>query len=262
MIRLLLGFCFLGSVCFSQAKLTTFRYLSDTLHGHGYIDVGAIFSSVRDNRVPNPKEQRLSAWSLNLEYSKINFNQGGYQYTGRIKMFMDVVFTLNDALTKTGAKAINRSTTTSLTSGILGWHSMRWNLVAEDNFCLGLGINASDYFYGASYENEKGKLFTPEPNGYYLGGGPTLSADYRINHFMKLGLLVDYTFSAIKAVGISYGEKIEGFPLPHFLNSSFNVTTKWGAFFKCDFNTILNVDNAPTKGQRTDFWFGFKFVLR
>lgn len=262
MVRLLIGVCFIGSVSFSQTKLTTFRYLSDTLHGHGYIDVGALFSSVRDNKVPDPEEQRLSAWSLNLEYSKINFDLGGYQYTGRIKMFMDVIFTLNDALTKTGPKAINRSTTTSLTSGILGWHSMRWNLLAEDKFCLGMGINASDYFYGASYENEKGKLFTPEPNGYYLGGGPTMSADYQINSFIKLSLLVDYTFSAIKVVGISYGEKIEGFPLPHFLNSSLNVTTKWGAFLKYDFNTILNTNNAPTQGQRTDLWLGFKFVLR
>lgn len=259
-MRALLIILLFSSIGYSQDKLIEFDYLSDKLTEHRYLDVGAIFSVVTDNKVPNPQEQKLSGWTVNVQFDKINFDKGGYQYTGRIKMFMDVIFLLDNALTKKGT--VNRKVSTGITSGILGWHSFRWNAISKDKFCLGLGFNASDYFYGASYEDENGDLFTPEPNGYYLGGGPTVSFDYKINNFLKLGGLFDYTFSAVKAVGITYGEEIEGFPLPHFFNVSVNLTTIWGAFVKYDFNTILNVGNAPTQGKRSDFWIGFKFVLR
>ncbi len=251
---------FITSVSFSQDKLIEFDYLSDRLTNHRYLDVGAIFSSVSDNKVLNPEDQKISGWSVNAQFDKVNFESGGYQYTGRIKLYMDLIFQLDKALTKGGS--INRKTSTAITSGILGWHSFRWNAISKDRFCLGVGFNASDYFYGASYKDSSGALFTPEPNGYYLGGGPTLSFDYRINDFLKVGGLFDYTFSAVKATGISYGEEIEGYPLPHFFNGSINLTTKWGAFLKYDFNTILNTNNAPTQGKRSDFWIGFKFVLR
>lgn len=259
-MRVLLLAFFISSVGYSQNKLMEFDYLSDKLSGHRYLDVGAIFSMVSDNKVPNPEEQKMSGWTVNVQYDKVNFDKGGYQYTGRIKMFLDVIFLLDNALTKDGS--IDREVNTGITSGILGWHSFRWNVVAKDKFCLGLGVNASDYFYGASYKDENEDLFTPEPNGYYLGGGPTLSFDYRINDFLKVGGLFDYTFSAVKAVGVSYGEEIEGYPLPHFFNGSINLTTKWGVFLKYDFNTILNTNNATTQGKRSDFWIGFKFVLR
>lgn len=259
-MRILLTLLFFTSVSYSQGNLIEFDYLSDKLTGHNYLDVGAVFSVVTDNKVPNPKEQKLSGWTVNVEYDRVNFDKGGYQYTARIKMFMDVIFLLDNALTKKGS--IHRKVSTGITSGILGWHSFRWNALSKDKFCLGLGFNASDYFYGASYKDENEDLFTPEPNGYYLGGGPTLSFDYRINDFFKIGGLFDYTVSAVKAVGLTYGEKIEGFPLPHFFNGSISLTTKWGAFLKYDFNTILNTNNATTQGRRSDLWIGFKFVLR
>lgn len=260
MKRIFLCFIVISSVSFSQTKLSEFEYLSDVLNRHKYLDVGAVFSSVSDNKVPSPESQKLSGWSMNVQFDQVNFEPGGYQYTGRIKMFMDVIFQLDKALTKGGS--INRKISTSITSGVLGWHSFRWNVMSKDKFCIGLGFNASDYFYGASFEDEDGDLFSPEPNGYYLGGGPTLSFDYQLNKFFKIGGLFDYTFSAVKAVGLTYGEEIEGFPLPHFFNGSVNLTTKWGAFAKYDFNTILNVNDAPTQGVRSDFWIGFKFVLR
>lgn len=253
---------FISPLVFWSQNLQSFTYLGDQMGGELYLGFSAEYCMLANPEAPHPDLHNIRGFSGKVDMKRIGFEKGDQQYSMEYKLLGDVALILHNQINGDGSQYY-RQIGSSISNGLLGWHSWGWNVVATDRFTLATGFNLNDYFYGKTYVSDttSNGVVSPEPQGYYFAAGPTLFSNVYLNDFLMINAKASYSFSYWRAVSLSYAVVDNNYPKPHFGSMNIELITKWGLFAGFDYNWVINRGNLPDKTSRKDFLLGFRFVL-
>jgi hypothetical protein len=244
-------------------SLEDFKYLGDPAFPSMYLSVSGSFAHVTNNEAPRPEIHNIKGWTGKLDLQKTNLNIGEVNYKFQHKLLGDMILLAKKVFDN--SRNIYRNYSSSLTTGILGWHSWGWNINKSTKYKIAPGINLNDYFYARTYYSDTlGGSFhraSLEPHGYYWAAGPSVFINCYINKYIILQSLFSYSFSYWRVVPLGYGITENNYPKPHFFSSNVQVLSKWGFFISFDYNFAINRGWYPEATKRFDTNFGFSFVL-
>ena len=247
---------------FLGQDLQSFKCLGDPMGGELYLGVSAEYVMLANPDAPHPELHNLKGFSGKIDMNRFGFEKGDMQYSFEYKLLADIATILHNQINGDGS-AYYRQVGSSISNGILGWHSWGWNVVSTNNFTIAPGFNLNDYFYGKTYVSDttSNGVVSPEPQGYYFSAGPTLFSNVYINDYLILHTKASYSFSYWRAVSLEYAVVDDNYPKSHFGSLNLELITKWGLFVGFDYNWVINRGNLPDKTSRKDFLLGFRFVL-
>ena len=143
---------------------------------------------------------------------------------------------------------------TEISTGILGWWNVGYNLYQTDKLNIAPAIALHDYIYSSG---------DVEPNGYYFTIGPAFIADYELSdpfilHFEGSYCLSNRARAQSSKLGDNYDPNARD---PHFINLQAEVRFN-SLFFGLSPVWIIN-RHVPSKnvdrGYRLDIMTGLKF---
>lgn len=251
---------FVTALLGKSQNLQDFTYLKDKAGDHTYVGVSGSKVFLKNPNMPDTSVWSASGVVLDVNLRTYNFDKWGMSYQWDYKLLFDLVFLTKQMVD--GKSRGQRTLGSTVSGGIAGWHQWTWNVVANSKLNVGAGLALNDYFVGTSYmDKATQKLRTPEPQGWYLSGGPALSATYGINEVFVLHAKCSYTLAFSRPVSITYAEENNGYPKPHFLGATATLLTKWGLFAEAQYCGLWNRGDIPGNPRRTDLKLGFNFVL-
>lgn len=242
----------------------TFEYLDGQYPGT-FLGVSWTHSRVSNDAVPRAEVHRIQRNWVELDMEKSQFELGAFNWDWKFKLYTDLIFTVVKGV-QGEPDALNRIETTELSTGILGWHTLAWNVVATDRLNVAPGLALNDYFFSAHTRTEDAsgnltELRTQQPEGYYWAVGPAAMFRYKINSFLMLQGRANYTFSYWKAESLDYAEKDPEYPYPKWIHWGIELQTRWGVFAEWEQCRIVNKGDHPNTAQRTEINLGMKLPL-
>jgi hypothetical protein len=261
LVLFLCGIFFPKINTFAQS-LADFSVGKNEYYGNGHWGFALSISSLSNSAAPNPSVHSITGLALKVDYKKYNLEKGGKRMFFQNKTIGDALFILGSEITS--GKGAERGENSTITTGLIGWTSWGWNIVAKDKATVALGFNLNDYIIGSTYvyTNAQGQKQTPittEPQGYYWAGGPSLFFDYQISENLNLQTFAAYSLSFWRAVSLSYAEKDNSYAKPHFLEFNAELQTKFHLYGGIDFTTLINRGDLPNSTKRFDVIVGYRF---
>ncbi len=243
-------------------SLKDFTYLNDPYNNEKFIPVSVKFANIKNTKVKvNAPGHNYNGWIFEIGYKTISFDKFKTSYDLTYKLIPEIFVPLNREINGKGA-GLNRDESSSITTGLFGWHSLNWNIVSKQKFCLASGFNLNDFFFGVSARDSvNGGLITKEPHGWYWAAGPSIKIHYLINNAFILHSRFDYSLSYFKPFGISYGIDDPSDKKPNWYVFNTTLVSKWGAFLGIEYFGILYNGKYPNNTRRIDAHLGFNFVL-
>lgn len=244
-----------------RAQLRDFTYLKDPIEGMIFLGASASFATVSNNDVPHtPTGHSLSGILLDLQVLRPSFKKNGYNYRWDYKLIPDLIFLGNRVADRKGTA--NRQEESTITGGVIGWHSFAWNIISNKRWSMGAGFCTNDYIIGTTYNDTVNKeLITPEPQGWYLSAGPSVVAAFALNRTFILYGSIMYAMSFSRPVSISYADVEGGYPRPHVVHANTMLLSKWGVFIETQWVQLINRGHLPNAVKRIELKLGFNFEL-
>mgnify|MGYP005840410385 CR=1 FL=1 len=256
-----------GALLFAFAakaqNLDEFNYLGYPYQGESYLSVAGSYSRLKNNAAPNPDIHNQAGWTIYLDYKEADFTQGKMRYTLKYKLLGDMIFLVDAALDD--SREILREKESTISNGLLGWHSFIFNINGSSPQSFGIGFHLNDYFLGSTVTDANAVTANTrvslEPQGYYWTAGPSASYVLRPIPFLIVEGSASYSFPYWRSNSLSYAEKDHSYPKPHFGVLSLEVMTSVGVFAGLDYTFINNRGDIPNNTQRFDALIGFRFML-
>jgi len=241
--------------------LKSFTYLGDVHQKEDYLNVSLLRCQMFNPAAPDDPDMHAKGVNfLDVYYHRPDFTKGGLNRRIDYKLLPDM-FWLFKTITEKDETELNAKVGSSITGGLIGWHSWNWNLRTRDRTCLQAGFAINDYFIGALYRKPGGGIILNEPQGWQIGAGPSAGITHLLTKNFMLTATSQYIASFAKPVDVSYAKADKKYPKPHFLHSQVTLMSKWGAFAELQYVRLINRGNQPNATQRLDIKLGFAFVL-
>ncbi|MBL7873092.1 MAG: hypothetical protein JNM78_15855 [Cyclobacteriaceae bacterium] len=255
------GLSFLSPISSAQT-LDDFNVGKNEYYGNGHWGLALSFSSLSNSAAPNPSSHRVTGFTLKIDYKKYNLGKGGKRMFFQNKTIGDMIFILGSEITS--GKGAERAENSALSTGLIGWTSWGWNVLANGKSSVAIGFNLNDYILGSTYvytdaQGQKLSPITTEPQGYYWGGGPSLFFDYQISEKLNLQSFASYSFSFWRPVSLDYATKDNSYEKPHFMEFNVELQTKFQVYGGVDFTTLINRGDLPNRTKRFDIIVGYRF---
>lgn len=249
------------TICKAQ-KLDDFVFVDKQYGNDAYVDLVASYSISRNPKAPNPDGHHVQGFTGKLSLRSVHFDVGEQKTLYQHKLLFDLILIIDSHLAGND-KALARQEGSGLTTGIIGWYSTGWNVFKTDRLSGAIGVNLNDYFLTNSYRLDfpKDDLTSIEPQGYWFAAGPSVFLDVGLNKYFLLHTHAFYSMSYWRAASLSYAERNDHYPKPHFGNFSFEVQSKWALFAGMDYSWLINRGNNPNNTKRLDFLLGFRLPL-
>lgn len=262
LLRLFLLVFLMSAQNLAAQSLADFNVGKNEYYGNGHWGFALSLSHLSNSDAPNPSAHNVTGLALKIDYKKYNLEKGGKRFFFQNKTIGDALFILGSEIA-TG-KGAERAENSTISTGLIGWSSWGWNLVATDKATFAIGFNLNDYIIGSTYiyTNAQGQKQTPvttEPQGYYWGGGPSFFFDYQISENLNLQTFAGYTMSFWRAVSLSYADKDNNYPKPHIAELNVELQTKFHLYGGFDYTTLINRGNLPNNTKRFDIIVGYRF---
>jgi len=230
--------------------------------GSGHWGFALSVSRLSNPVAPNPEAHSITGLAKKIDFKKYNFDKGGRRFYFQNKTIGDLLFTLGSEIQKD--KGAERGENSALTTGLIGWTSWGWNVLAKPKSALALGFNINDYILGSTYiytdtQGNKQTPITTEPQGYYWSGGPSLFLDYAISETLVLQAFAGYSFAFWRPVSLSYAQEDKAYPKPQFLHLNAELQTKFHLYGGIDFTSLINRGDLPNDTKRFDIIVGYRF---
>lgn len=241
--------------------LAEFEYYGYPYANEMYLGVAYSQSSLANRSAPFPENHSISGWSALIDFKTANFEKGQYRLTYKNKLVGDLLNLADRVLED--SRNIRRDIGSSISTGILGWFNVVYNINEHPKNSLAIGFNLNDYFLASTYQSDtsSGGWASYEPQGYFFAAGPSITYNYLPTKYFFIETGISYSIPYFQAASLSYAVKDEDYPHPHFLQLYTEVQTKYGFFIGIDYSSIINRGDIPNKTQRTDLLFGFRFML-
>lgn len=252
------------SALFAGAQISDFQYLGEDYYADElYLNLEVRHVTLTNPAAPRAVQHRLSGYTGDFVMYNSNIEIGTRRYTFRNKLLGELLFVASQDPTD-----IFRKEETALSHFLVGQHDWAWNFVLTNRVSIAAGVNITDLNTSATYVpvDSTGNLreqdrYTPEPNGWYIGTGPNLFADFLISDFLLLETQFDYTFHLARIVNLRYGAEEDGYPLPQVFYTSVNLLTKWGFYVGSDYTHLINRGETPFNPRKFEVHFGFKIMI-
>lgn len=220
------------------------------------------FSNLSNSEAPNPSSHRVSGVTMKIDYRKYGLGKGGKRMFFQNKTIGDAIFILGSEIIS--GKGAERSETSTITTGLIGWTSWGWNLTDAAKSSLAVGFNLNDYLIGSTYiyTDALGQPQTPittEPQGYYWAGGPSVFFDYQISEKLNLQSFASYSLAFWRPVSLSYAQEDKSYPKPHLVQVNLELHTPFHLYGGIDFTTLVNRGDLPNSTKRLDILIGYQF---
>ncbi|MEM9895488.1 MAG: hypothetical protein AAF789_03895 [Bacteroidota bacterium] len=213
-----------------------------------------------------PGNDGESRFSISMDAVVGRYEQGQLQFNYRSPFVDDVVPEVVKLLNGTSGETEGE---TFLTSLIVGWLQLGYNVYSTDNLCISPGIMVGDFWYTASIAPNFRKPELRgiiEPSGWYGGLGPALYIDYKIPGTSSLVLHYESFFAFSRRWSESSGLEDDGNANPEsedpfFFNNRFELRYK-SVFVGYRRTTMINQYDETAglnNGHRSDLFFGFAF---
>lgn len=243
----------------AQTTLQEFENFGDPFQERMFIGFTASFSNLSNPEAPvHVEAHRLSALVGKFDMKSMSAEVGSRRYFFQYKLLGDLISLLDK--TVQNSNAIYRDENSTLSNGLLGWHSVAWNIVATPKLSFVIGGNANDYIIGSTYDTDTGRV-TLEPQGYHLAAGPAIFTDYLINDYLLLQIHAAYSMSYLNAGDLSYATVDKEYPKPHFGSLNIELNSPWGVYAGFDYNWLINRGNLPGNTKRWDYLIGIRFMI-
>lgn len=251
----------IASFSAESQDLAEFEYYGYPYSNEMYLGVAYSQSSVVNPSAPRPENHSVSGWSALIDFKTANFEKGAYRLTYKNKLVGDLL-NLTDRVLE-DSRNIRRDIGSSLSTGILGWFNIVYNLNESPKNSMAIGFNLNDYFLGSTYESDTsaGGWASYEPQGYFFAAGPSITYNYLPTKYFFIETGISYSIPYFQAASLSYAEKDEEYPHPHFIQFYAELQTKYGFYLGVDYSSIINRGNIPNTTQRTDLLLGFRFMI-
>lgn len=261
--RIICALCSSALVAFAAKaqNIEDFTYWGYDYVGEQYLGVAASYSRLQNNAAPFPETHDQTGWTFHVDYKQMNFAQGKLRYTLDYKLLGDMIMLVDAGIDDT--RALLREKESTISNGLLGWHQFIFNLNAPSRQSFGVGFHLNDYFL-ASTITDKGVpdgRVSLEPQGYYWTAGPALSYVLRPVSFLLVETSAWYSIPYWRSHSLSYADKDQQYPKPHFGHVSVELMTSLGFFAGLDYTFIRNRGSIPNRTQRLDALVGFRFML-
>ncbi|MFC0876730.1 hypothetical protein ACE01N_09050 [Saccharicrinis sp. FJH2] len=264
MKQLIAILCIIIPSILKSQTLNDFKYFDKQYAYDSYLLITPAYALLWNSEAPNANAHRLNGFTGKLDMRKINYGTGERRYLYQHKLLFDLLLILNNQINGDGS-AYYRQESSGLTTGILGWLSLGWNVVSTDRFCMAFGGNINDYFLTSSYrfDPESNNLTTIEPQGYWFAGGPSAFFDYLINSNFLIQAHASYSLGFWRAAKLEYGgtQIDDNYPNPHFAGLNLELQSRWGFITGIDYNFLLNRGDNPNNTQRLELMIGFRFPI-
>jgi len=247
---------------FAQS-LESFKNGKDEFYnGYGHWGFALSFSSLSNPAAPNPDAHKISGLAMKFDFKNYNFEKGGKRFFFQNKTIGDLLFILGSEISS--GKGAERSESSTVTTGLIGWTSWGWNILAKEKSAVAIGFNINDYITGSTYvytdaQGVKQTPITTEPQGYYWGAGPSVFFDYAISENLVLQTFAGYTLSFWRPVSLDYAQEDKSYPKPHFLHLNAELQTKFHLYGGFDFTSLINRGDLPNETKRIDLILGYRF---
>ncbi len=247
------------------AQISDFQYLGEDYYADElYLNLEVRHVTLSNPAAPRAAQHRLSGYTGDFVMYHSNIDIGTMRYTFRNKLLGELAFVIGKNPTD-----ILRKEETGLSHFLVGQHDWAWNFALTNRLSLAAGLNITDLNTSATYvpvDSTTGNTidqdrYTPEPNGWYIGTGPNLFADFLISDFLLLETQFDYTFHVVRIINLSYGAEEEGYPLPQVFYTSVNLLTTWGFYVGSDYTYLVNRGVTPFNPRKFEVHFGFKIMI-
>ncbi len=241
--------------------LKSFTYLGDVHHKNDYLHVSLMRTQLFNPAAPEGASLHSKGVNfMDIYYNRPDFSPKGLNRRIDYKLLPDM-FWLFKTITEKDEKAMYAKTGSTISGGLIGWHSWNWNLRTRDRTCLQAGFALNDYFIAAIYRKPGGGIILNEPQGWQIGAGPSGGITHMFNPNFVLTGTCQYIVSFAKPVDVSYAKAEKNYPKPHFLHSQVTLMSKWGAFAELQYVRLVNRGSYSNSTQRLDIKLGFAFVL-
>lgn len=248
-------------------KIENFHYLGESYFDDElYLTLSARNVNLTNSTAPRPEVHHLNAWTGDFQLYHTNIQLGSGRYVFRNKLLGEL-FLIFDFKNK-NAK-VYRNESTPFSNFLVGAHAWTWNFLLKDRISMAGGFNMTDFSLGATYvpsdsttgEPRFNDRYTPEPNGWYLGFGPTLMTDFLLTDFLLLETQFDYTFNVVRIIPLSYGETVKGYPLPHAGFLSLNLMSSYGVTAGIDYSFLIDRGATDMKPRKFEVLIGYRIML-
>lgn len=240
-----------------------FNQRGNSFDGESFLGLALMQSHISNKDAPNPSAHRKTANSFYLDIYDARVGLGERSTRYRNMLLTDMITLLGEVIAK--PNSIFRREGSGLTSGLVGWIDINWNLTEPGRFQPALGFNFNDYFFGATYVHDTisdpKKWATYEPQGYYFAAGPSASARFALTERFMVQASGQYAFSWWKATDISYAIEQDDYPNPHWLHLNAELLTKWGIYAAFQWQKMINRGDIPNKTLRWDYYLGYRIRL-
>ncbi|MCA0427138.1 MAG: hypothetical protein LCH37_06850 [Bacteroidetes bacterium] len=242
-------------------NLPDFKYLGDTYQKESYLNFSGMYVQLLNPAAPDdPALHAKGIFFVDLYYLRPSFEKGGLNRRVDYKLIPDL-FWLMKTITEKDPRQMYANIGSTISGGLIGWHSWKWNLVAKPKTCISLGFAVNDYFIGAIYKDSSAGIRLHEPQGWQIGAGPAMGFSKALSkNFVLMGSGA-YVINLFKPVDISYAKSDDAYPKPHMAHLELTLMSKTGLFLETQFVGLINQGNLPNSSMRTDFKLGFAFVL-
>lgn len=254
---------FVFSLSLSAQSLESFKNGKDEFYdGFGHWGFSLSISNLSNPAAPNPDAHSMTGLTLKIDYKKYSFEKGSRHMFFQNKTIGDLLFILGSEISS--GKGAERSESSTISTGLIGWTSWGWNLVGKEKASVALGFNLNDYIIGSTYiySDSQGQLQSPlttEPQGYYWGGGPSLFFDYAISEKLVLQTFAAYSLAFWRPVSLSYAQEDKSYPKPNFLHLNAEIQTSFHLYGGVDFTSLINRGDLPNDTKRVDIIIGYRF---
>lgn len=254
-----------GCLHVSQAqKLDEFLWMGEDYAGETFMGFSYNQALVTNSTAPNSDNHTQKGWSIKIDIRGTNYEKGEARVNYNNKLLGDLISYSSGIIS--GEASVYQTESSSLTTGLLGWLSVMWNLNKPNRFQMALGFNINDYMLTSAYVADTSRAFSnnnsivQEPNGYYFTAGPSLAANLMVTKYF----MVEYHGTlSIPYYRYKQNELVTdgNYKTPYFINHSVEVVTPIGLFVGYELNGIENRGDLPNNTKRADWLLGFRLML-
>jgi hypothetical protein len=242
-------------------NIREFPYWNENYSGGKFIGLGLNYTRISNPTAPHPENHRLNAVIFDMQFNLIKTKQFGNRFNLYSKSVGDLIYLLGTIINGTGTAFATEGTTFS---NLGGWMESTYNLNSPEGiFQISAGYNLGDYVYTGLYQMDPNltNLSYQEPQGYYIGLGPTLQARIVAGKYVMFESSFSYAFALFKVFNLNEGASNTdySYPLPNFGHFRARAISKWGAFLEYDYNWIINRGNSSSNAKRSGINLGMRF---
>lgn len=237
-----------------------FPYWNENYSGGHFFGLGLNYTRISNPTAPKPENHRLNGIFLDLQLHLIKTKIFGNRTSIYNKGIGDLIYLLGTVINGTGSAFAREGTTFS---NLGGWIESTYNLNNPNGiFQFSLGYNLGDYVYTGLYQTNPNsiQLYYQEPQGYYLGLGPTAQGRVVLGKHVMIESSFSYAFAMVKVFNLNEGASNTDFnyPLPNFGHFRARAISRWGLFLEVEHNWIVNRGSSSSNAKRTGLNLGLR----